>query len=61
MHKKSEVDAKTEQEIIDKNFKIQILEQRAVRFESTSLSKYEEMDRKLHEDTRLAALHRHNK
>lgn len=35
-------------------FKIQILESRAFRFETTAIAKYEEMDRKLNNDGRLA-------
>lgn len=34
------------------------MESRAFRFETTAIAKYEEMDRKLNEDIRLAALHK---
>lgn len=56
--KRQEIDPKQEEEIRDINFKIDILEQRALRFESMALQKYEEMDSKLNKDPRLAALHR---
>lgn len=56
--KRQEIDPKQEEDIRDINFKIDILEQRALRFESMALQKYEEMDTKLNKDPRLAALHR---
>ncbi|KAL4445104.1 hypothetical protein ABPG74_018832 [Tetrahymena malaccensis] len=56
--KRQEIDPKQEEEIRDINFKIDILEQRALRFESMALQKYEEMDNRLNKDARLAALHR---
>ncbi|CAD8136523.1 unnamed protein product [Paramecium octaurelia] len=43
-------------EYINIQFRIDILEQRAIRFESQALLKYEEMDRKLKEDKRLSEL-----
>ncbi|EGR28306.1 hypothetical protein IMG5_178860 [Ichthyophthirius multifiliis] len=54
--KKQEIDAKLEEEIKEINFKIDILEQRALRFESIALQKYEEIDNKLNNDVRLQAL-----
>jgi hypothetical protein len=41
-------------------FRITILTNRAVRFETTAIAKYEEMDRKLNEDPRMANLHKKN-
>ncbi|CAK92507.1 unnamed protein product (macronuclear) [Paramecium tetraurelia] len=43
-------------EYINIQFRIDILEQRAIRFESQALLKYEEMDRKLKDDKRLSEL-----
>ncbi|CAD8043995.1 unnamed protein product [Paramecium primaurelia] len=51
--KKSDPD---DNEYINIQFRIDILEQRAIRFESQALLKYEEMDRKLKEDKRLSEL-----
>ncbi|CAK78642.1 unnamed protein product (macronuclear) [Paramecium tetraurelia] len=51
--KKSDPD---DNEYINIQFRIDILEQRAIRFESQALIKYEEMDRKLKEDKRLSEL-----
>ncbi|EGR33096.1 hypothetical protein IMG5_061790 [Ichthyophthirius multifiliis] len=56
--KKPELDQKLAEEIKEVNFKIDILEQRALRFESMALQKYQEMDNKLNNDGRLAAIHR---
>ena len=55
--KGSEIDKNYENEINNITFRINILEQRALRFESNALSKYEEMDNKLSNDARLQALH----
>lgn len=56
--KKQEIDTKHEGVIRNINFKIDILEQRALRFESIALQKYEEIDNKLNKDPRLAVLHK---
>lgn len=53
----SKEDEKAFEEIIkEKSWKIGILEQRATRFEAMALQKYGEMDQKLNDDPRLAAL-----
>jgi hypothetical protein len=57
IQKKTEIDKNYENDINNITFKIDILEQRALRFEANALQKYEEMDRKLNEDPRLQALH----
>ena len=49
-------DPQLEEQLREKQFKIDILNQRTVRFEATALAKYEEMDRQLHRDSRLKSL-----
>ena len=56
IQKKNEIDKNQQQLQNDLNFKIDILEQRALRFEFIALQKYEEMNRKLSEDSRLQVL-----
>jgi hypothetical protein len=53
----SEEEKQLEEEIEQLKFKIEILDQRASRFEFMAFQKYEQVDKKLSEDKRLANLH----
>jgi hypothetical protein len=56
-HISKEDEKKYQEALAELNFKIDILNHRASRFEVMALKKYEEMDKKLQEDKRLAILH----